>query len=337
MAIKRTDPLNWNVPIVDAQGRPTREFQQKWLQQNTLNGSIPLDAASMSAALDLIGTTANSLLLRGASVWGIGTASSVLDVIGQTRGGLLYRGATGWSQRVPSTAGYVLTDGGVGADPVWAAPLSPANPTATASDTAVNGSASTFMRSDAAPAIQKASNTVFGLVKVDGTTITATGGVISAAGGGGASQTEFNMLPFDPHNSTTFSSGFFGGHALVMPAAATISSIKFWATAASASAVVYPAIYSSSGVNISTLLGAGSGVTGITQGLNKLPLTSGISLTKGQLVFIGLALNTASFSAGTYNHAGTVYFSNTGAPPSTPGTTTYVAQGWANMWASTDT
>lgn len=66
-----------------------------------------------------------------------------------------------------------------------------ANPTATASDTAVNGTATTFMTSDSAPAVQKASAAQFGLAKVDGTTITAAGGVISAVstGGGGA------MLP----------------------------------------------------------------------------------------------------------------------------------------------
>ena len=64
-----------------------------------------------------------------------------------------------------------LVDGGVGG--------TGANPTATATDTAVNGSAATFMRSDAAPAVQKASSSVFGIVKVDGTTITASGGVIS--------------------------------------------------------------------------------------------------------------------------------------------------------------
>lgn len=64
---------------------------------------------------------------------------------------------------------------------------SAANPSATASDTAVNGTAATFMRSDAAPAVQKASASQFGVVKVDGTTITATSGVISAvAGSGGA-------------------------------------------------------------------------------------------------------------------------------------------------------
>lgn len=60
------------------------------------------------------------------------------------------------------------------------ASVSGANPTATAGPTAVNGSAATFMRSDAAPAIQKASNSVFGIVEVDNTTITASSGVISA-------------------------------------------------------------------------------------------------------------------------------------------------------------
>jgi hypothetical protein len=54
-----------------------------------------------------------------------------------------------------------------------------ANPTATAADTAVNGSATTFMRSDGAPAVQKASSSAFGVVKVDGATIVSTAGVIS--------------------------------------------------------------------------------------------------------------------------------------------------------------
>ena len=58
-----------------------------------------------------------------------------------------------------------------------------ANPTATAGPAAVNGSAATFMRSDGAPAVQKASAAQFGIVEVDGTTITAAAGVISAVGG----------------------------------------------------------------------------------------------------------------------------------------------------------
>lgn len=56
-----------------------------------------------------------------------------------------------------------------------------ANPTATAGQTAINGVATTFMRSDAAPAVQLGSGTQFGILKGDGATINIVGGVISAA------------------------------------------------------------------------------------------------------------------------------------------------------------
>lgn len=55
-----------------------------------------------------------------------------------------------------------------------------ANPTATASDVAVNGVASTFMRSDAAPAVQLGTSSQKGIVQVDNIGITASSGVISA-------------------------------------------------------------------------------------------------------------------------------------------------------------
>jgi hypothetical protein len=84
-----------------------------------------------------------------------------------------------------------------------------ANPTATASDTAVNGTATTFMRSDAAPAIQKASSTQFGLVKVDGTTVTATGGVISASGGGALVLIERRVLATNSASATFSSLGSY--------------------------------------------------------------------------------------------------------------------------------
>lgn len=47
----------------------------------------------------------------------------------------------------------------------------------------VDGSASTFMRSDAAPAVQVATTSKPGLVQPDGTTITISGDVISSVGG----------------------------------------------------------------------------------------------------------------------------------------------------------
>jgi hypothetical protein len=56
----------------------------------------------------------------------------------------------------------------------------PGNPTATAGPTAVNGSASTYLRSDAAPAVQTATNSQLGLAEPDGQTTTiSSGGKIS--------------------------------------------------------------------------------------------------------------------------------------------------------------
>jgi hypothetical protein len=64
-----------------------------------------------------------------------------------------------------------------------------ANPTATAGPAAVDGSASTFMRSDGAPAVQVGSSSQKGILQVDGSTITAASGVISAAAGANPSAT----------------------------------------------------------------------------------------------------------------------------------------------------
>lgn len=52
------------------------------------------------------------------------------------------------------TAGQIFTSGGAAAAPSWSTPT--ANPTATVGLTAVNGTAITFMRSDAAPALSQA-------------------------------------------------------------------------------------------------------------------------------------------------------------------------------------
>ncbi len=49
------------------------------------------------------------------------TISKLIDVLGATRGSILYRNATVWTALAPGTSGQVLTTGGAGADPAWAA------------------------------------------------------------------------------------------------------------------------------------------------------------------------------------------------------------------------
>jgi hypothetical protein len=158
----------------------------------------------LSKVLDFLSKTIGAIMVRGASLWdvlvpstdgnvlrdrGVGqtpiwdTLTHVIDKnLGSTRGSLITRGSTAWGLFTPGTAGYLLSSQGAGADLHWIAPITAANPTATAKDTAVNGTATTFMRSDAAPAVQKATTTVFGIVKPDGTTCTITGGVLTASG-----------------------------------------------------------------------------------------------------------------------------------------------------------
>lgn len=90
------NPLFWDVPIVNDNGTPTQEFMRKWEQQAATNASIPnlTTAAAVSEILDLIGSTIGDLLVRGTFTWGV---------------------------LPPNTAGFVLTDGGPGAQPNWQA------------------------------------------------------------------------------------------------------------------------------------------------------------------------------------------------------------------------
>ncbi len=124
-----------------------------------------------------------------------------------------------------TAAGGVITAVGGGGGPVSG------NPTATASDVAVNGIAATFMRSDAAPAIQKATAAQFGLVQVDGVTITEAAGVISAVGGGGGGFAQFANALIDnvggayvvPDNcgAVVITTGAFTNSVPTLPAAPT--------------------------------------------------------------------------------------------------------------------
>jgi len=78
-----------------------------------------------------------------------------------------------------TTAGIYVQINGSTIGPLGTGGGTPANPSATASDTAVNGSASTYMRSDAAPAVQKGSSSQFGLMECDGTLLVCPGGALT--------------------------------------------------------------------------------------------------------------------------------------------------------------
>lgn len=67
----KVNRLDYNIPIVHADGRPTDEFQRKWLQQAAANATVPdlTTIAGVSAILDLISAVKGSLLNRGTTTW----------------------------------------------------------------------------------------------------------------------------------------------------------------------------------------------------------------------------------------------------------------------------
>lgn len=65
----RVDPLTWNIAIVGDDGRPSPEFMRKWQQQHGINDTVPWNAASASAVLDLIASITGSILVRGVTLW----------------------------------------------------------------------------------------------------------------------------------------------------------------------------------------------------------------------------------------------------------------------------
>jgi hypothetical protein len=138
-----------------------------------------------------------------------------------------------------------------------------ANPTATASDTAVNGSAGTFMRSDAAPAIQKASSSVFGLVKVDGTTITASGGVISAVGGGGGAMTKLATFTASGSTATASFTSISGSYS-----ALKIVGIARCSTAGTGASVLRMRFNADTGTNYAVQTSVSNGTSTNTFGVN---------------------------------------------------------------------
>lgn len=127
----------------------------------TVTGSFTATGLVTNADLVNAATTVNGQTCTLGSTCTI-TASSGSITVGTT-------------QVLSGTSGSILFNNAGILGNETAASLT-ANPSATAGPAAVNGSASTFMRSDGAPAVQKASAAQFGIIEGDGSTLTISGG-----------------------------------------------------------------------------------------------------------------------------------------------------------------
>jgi hypothetical protein len=170
-----------------------------------------------------------------------------------------------------------------------------------------------------------------------GVTATNTGGAVTVnVPGGGASSFDFPRGIMNPNTGTSFSSGFVGMAPWIVPATGTLLGIRFYGWSAAATATIEPVVYSNSTATHApaSKLATGPTVTGAVLGVNTIPFSTGLSVTKGTVLWIGLNIQTAAVMMGTQNNPVSAHFAQASIPaPSTAPTTTISNQGWASMWA----
>lgn len=158
-------------------------------------------------------------------------------------------------------------------------------------------------------------------------------GATGSGGGGGGGGSGF-PFSFSPTGGSTLNTGNFGGSIFLCEANFTASNVNFYAMAAAATAKVQPAIYSMTpGSSTLTLVKAGPLVTGVTAGVNKLPLTASASLVAGTIYVYGIVVTVAGLSlAQTLWEV--VFFSESGAPPTSATAGGFTSNVWGTMWPS---
>jgi hypothetical protein len=187
-------------------------------------GSVVVNGGALGTPSSGTLTNATGLPIAGITGLGTGVASGLAAAV---------NGSTGFIAALTPTNNNCV----VGNGSAWTSTTCPgggggtgANPTATAGDVAVNGVATTFLRSDGAPAIQKGSSSLFGIVKVDNTSITASSGVIStvpiSAVPSVQSGTNYAILDGDRAKVIYLSNA--SAQTPTLPSAATLTSSNGW-------------------------------------------------------------------------------------------------------------
>lgn len=142
--------------------------------------------------------------------------------------------------------------------------------------------------------------------------------VTPAAGGGGSTTLG---VPNTLSAMQTPSVNFYLSRLIIVDSNFTASKVAFEMGSAVPTTQYQPFIYASSAAGApTTLLGSGPQVTGVTAGYNEAPLSAPVSLTKGQMIFVGCNVATATFTNLWHSGAGLVAFAGNGGSTVPAGT-----------------
>lgn len=142
----------------------------------------------------------------------------------------------------------------------------------------------------------------------------------------------YGMPDIDWVDTTSAGAGNYIGRAIFFPFDCTLTNVVAPAAAASATCKLTPGIYSmNSSGTIGTLVASGAQVTGVTAGMNLLPLTSNYAVTGGTVLYVGFLITTAAFSAATTASRGAVVYASSSLQTPNP-SGSYGNTGWDSMF-----
>lgn len=373
MAAKDLGPLDWKIPIVNAAGQPTEEFQRRWATQranNALIGGVTLGhgppVGVPGDGAEYLDIDANPFVLYAGSAgtWHqVGPRAFIdLDDAPTTYAGSAVKlvrvnpGASGVEFAALSAVldglgaarGDVLYRGAAGwlALPPGAAgnvlatagagadPSWAALPTISALLDTISSTRGTVLYRGAAGWAALAPGTAGNVL----TTAGAGADPSWAAGGGGGftpSAEMFDVPEQSIHSGVSFAAGFFVGRSSIQPAKATLVAICFYCVTANATSQMTPAIYADAANIPGALLASGPTITGPPQGLNTLLLTTPLNVTAGQPLWLGF-INTAAAVVVGQAVSGTplvLWAQASNTPPSTAPAASFGGTALNSMWA----
>jgi len=166
------------------------------------------------------------------------------------------------------------------------------------------------------------------VVQDDGVTIAFSASAGGAAGGSGIPSQDWQTA------SDLFSAGFYGGAKRFYPSDTNLNTVCFFSMDNEPSATITPAIYSSTeSGGLYDLLATGDTVTGIVSGLNRLPLSAPLRVTRGEIVHVGFVLQGASIHLAAATINSVMYFSTPADLPPENGPLGGGNATWGSMWA----